>query len=98
MRVARYDDPQAFSAAVMELLLRNEAINNLIIGLTARLSFPTDALLCTVAERDAVVAAGLMTPERPLALTDAPRGALEALVEEFSRAGLWLPGVIGTPR
>jgi uncharacterized protein len=95
MRVTRYDDPQEFSAAAMEILLRDEAANNLIIGLLARLTYPADAMLCTVADGDQVVAAGLMTPGRPMALSEAPAQAIQALVEELAKEGVSLPGVIG---
>ena len=96
MRIERYEDPQAFLRDAMELLLRNEAANNLIIGLAERLRYPTEALLCTVRDGQAVVAAALMTSPRPLVLSDAPADAIDALERELTNQVVAVSGVIAT--
>lgn len=97
MKVERLTDAQRFLAEAEELLMRDEARHNLILGIAWTLrrapDFYREPRFWLVRDGDDVVAAALRTPPYHLALAQ-PRdsGALAALAEGIEEE---LPGVVG---
>jgi GNAT superfamily N-acetyltransferase len=100
MRVRTFHDPAAFRAAADPLLLAQEALNCLVIGLAATLDAGQDGTFLGVVEDGGgtPVLAALRTPPRFLVLSAAvgdPRAAAEALAAHWAASGSPLPGVSG---
>jgi uncharacterized protein len=90
-----------FSEIVVPLLLRDEARNNLALGIVGTLrehpeAYTEPAKLWTVRSRGEPVAAALRTPPHHLVLTDPQTDAtLDALTEALLRGDVRIPGVVG---
>lgn len=99
MKVVRYPAPQAFLDAAEPFLLADEARNNLLLGVPARLNArgPDAArgvYLATAVDGDDVVAAAMMTPPWRLVLSAAARpGAIGRLAEDVATVQPAPPGV-----
>ncbi len=102
MEIDRYTDPSLFLSDVEPYLLRHEAENNLMFGLTNELIDnrqrygDEEPILLAVTDDNTVVAAALQTPPHNLVLSyPSDSSALEILAEELHRAAINLPGVTG---
>lgn len=90
----------AFRQFTDPLLLKDEARNNLILGITGTLIDHPDAYpefhLWAVEEPGGPVAAAVMTPPRPLILADAARyEAIDLLAAAIADSNLTVPRVLG---
>ena len=99
MRVVPFHNPARFAEHVTPMLLRNEAENNLILGLVYQLAAggqPAESLMGAVDEGDGQpLAAAVMTPTHPLVLTRAPEQAFGLLVRHLKDANPSPPAVRG---
>ena len=102
MQIDRYADPSLFLSDIEPYLLRREAENNLIFGLTNELIRnrqrygDEEPVLLGVTDDGTVVAAAIQTPPHNLVLSyPSDSSALEILAEELHRAAINLPGVTG---
>jgi predicted GNAT family acetyltransferase len=103
MLVTVYPQASAFLNRTRGLLLKHEALNNLILGLSLRLlaqpeRFKVPPYLATVEDPQGGVLIAGMTPPRVLLLaTEGPvsTAALEALAQKVAQDGFKLPGVHG---
>ncbi len=98
MQLARYHDVKAFGKHVLPKLLKNEAQNNLMIGILLRAMAkdePVDWLMATVEEEREIVLVALMTPPRNILLdgSEDPQ-ALALLCESVEQC----PGVFAPKR
>ncbi len=103
MRLTNHPTAQAFLDTAQEALLRHEAENNLILGITNRVrdggSYGADPpLFLTVEDGGKIVSAAIRTPPYNLILhCDRDRlDALDAIVDHLIEIGHDLPGVHGT--
>lgn len=99
-----YPNVDAFLAKTQKILEQNEAANNLMLGLSLRLSrFPAlvkTPYFATVTEKDELVLAAMMTPPRALVLYNHRPDwgdALKHLVQELAARQWPLHAVIGPP-
>ena len=99
--LAMYDAATAFRDCVQPFLMRNEAANNLILGLTSGLitspgNYPEPPYLAAVEAAGAVLVAALRTPPYRLILstTDYP-AALDLVAADLQARAPDLPGVTG---
>lgn len=87
MRANRYRDAAAFTQRVMPLLMRDEAVNHLILGILWELSGGSaspskqEPLLCAVEEDDGEVIGVAINTAISLLLTNMPPAAMEALLD-----------------
>ncbi|NUM52648.1 MAG: GNAT family N-acetyltransferase [Candidatus Hydrogenedentes bacterium] len=104
MDVRFYNDLATFDAIVRPFLLRNEAENNVMLGvLRRRLAALRNGvqldveppLLCIIANGGDVVGAAIQTPPYGLNLTQLCPDASDALVEALSSRSVMLNGVHG---
>lgn len=100
MEARSFADPALFRRIADPLLLRNEARNNLIIGITGTLvtrpEVHPEFHLWLVEASDRPVAAAAMTPPHNLMLADpATEEALASLVEAVAASGVDVPGALG---
>jgi GNAT superfamily N-acetyltransferase len=111
MIVRRYTDPVAYRDRVAPFLAREEAANNLPLGIVYRLAEPAHRerqppLLALVEEEGEVVLVMIMTPPHNVIVVGPadnlpptqplrPRGALDAAVAFLLREDISPPGVIG---
>lgn len=100
METRSFDDPALFRRAADPLLLRQEARNNLILGVTGILVTKPEVYpefhLWLVEESEAPVAAAAMTPPHNLILSEPEaEEALDSLVDAVARSGLDVPGILG---
>lgn len=100
MRVRRFGDAAGFMAAAGAFLLREEALNNLPLGILS--TFRTnpghypDPYFLAVEDGEAVVAAAIRTPPHNLILTETARpDALPWIADHAASTFGTLPGVIG---
>ena len=97
--IERFDEPAAFLSAAEASLLRDEARNNLFLGLAQRLGQPPPlgvAEAYVVRGRDgAPVAVAVRSERRGLVVSDGPADALAALADEIVDAGVALPAANG---
>lgn len=98
----RHANAHAFLATVQTELMRDEAANNLMLGLALNLTHaapPQPPYLATVQNGAALCAAAVMTPPANLVLYVAPDAtqadALQAIVDDLSTRGASVPGVVG---
>jgi uncharacterized protein len=103
MNVTNYTTADEFLAVALEPLLREEAKNNLILGISMRIrdggSYGDDPpLFVTVGDGDSIVATAIQTPPHNLIVHCEPErlGALDAIVTHLIDCGHALPGVNGT--
>src|SRR3954466_16363078 len=99
MRVIRFDDREQFACRVMPLLLRDEAANCFFIGFIPTLpEKPHDVLLIAVEDDAAeIVAVGVMSPRRHLALSSASPLAIDASGDYLLDHDIHPPGVQTRP-
>jgi GNAT superfamily N-acetyltransferase len=102
MLARRPSDPTEFLATATPLLLRDEARNNLILGiggvLRDRPGYYPDFHLWLVEEGTEVIGAALQTPPYNLVLGQpADDAAGAALADAIAGEGIELPGVVGAP-
>ncbi len=102
MRVIRHPDAPSFLSAAGDFLYRDEAENNLALGIAETLDGnpryygDTPPYFATVVEGGRTVGAVLRTPPHNLLLTRIPEAALGPVGEDVEAAGMApLPGVIG---
>jgi len=102
MKLTAYKQASEFLAAALDTLLRDEAKNNLIVGIADRVRhgrrYGDEApIFLTVQDGDEVVAAALRTPPYNLIVHCEPGqiDALDQMVEYLSSADPQLPGVNG---
>jgi len=107
VHVVRFDDAATFLARAQAFLLREETANNLILGVSGRLSRqpmppprrPNVYLAIVEGEESTVVAAAMMTPPHNLVLShvsdDAAGDAMRALATDLFAAQQVLPGAGG---
>jgi predicted GNAT family acetyltransferase len=98
MHVIQYNDAKAFATDAMDMLMRAEAQNNLIIGRTLRFiekGLPEDVLLIGVRENGACVAAAMMTPPHRLVITDASSDAVDVVARWIHENQIPIPGFCG---
>jgi predicted GNAT family acetyltransferase len=97
MNVKRFE-PDEFYRLAQSMLLRREAENNFIIGLTQTLrlesSNPDHLFLIAFDESDPMAAA-VQTPPHPLILTRGSDAAMDALTEFIIKNNVQIPGVGG---
>jgi hypothetical protein len=102
MRIIRYQDPAAFQRRVLPLLMRNEAMNNLMIGVLTDVVNGTQAfallkhpLFCAVENEAGEVIAAAKYTRSHLVLTDADPLAIDALVDDLSASAESFPAACG---
>lgn len=103
LQVVRYDAAERFLATVQEALVRREAANGLLLGITINLaaggSYGDDPpLFASVHDGGRMVLAAIRTPPHKLIVApcdDAPADACEQLAGRFAAERLSLPGVLG---
>lgn len=103
MNLTRFTSSQDFSARAEAFLVRHEAQNNLMLGLTASLAlnpnlYGSQPYFAVVEDMDTgrVRAAALMTPPHRVTLSfDAPREALEIIARDVYDFRPDTPGVVG---
>ena len=102
MQVVTYTDPAVFLERTRDFLEREEAFNNLPLGILGRLGTPTadspNPFLATVEEEGELVLVALMTPPRrliPYSDRGAPQEALTALAGYLEESDWSVPGVLG---
>lgn len=100
IEVRTFGDPVRFRQFADPLLLKEEARNNLILGITGTLIHQPEIYpefhLWAVEEPGAPVAAAAMTPPRPLVLADpAKYEAIELLAAAIADSRLTIPRVLG---
>ncbi|HLT20250.1 MAG TPA: GNAT family N-acetyltransferase [Thermomicrobiales bacterium] len=101
MKLRRYRDAREFEAVTRDFLLRDEAANCLILGITGDLLNTTlysdyTPYLVTVELGGEIVAAALRTPPHNLQLSLAPPEAAALLAADALQEHADLPGVQGT--
>jgi hypothetical protein len=102
MRVNRYQNAAEFTERVTPLLMRDETVNHLMLGILSDLSrgSPTQAargpLLCDVEEEHGVPIAAAASTGLSLVLTDMPPGAMDALVDFLASEKISIPKTCGT--
>jgi predicted GNAT family acetyltransferase len=85
MQVTRFPDPRSFLARAEPFLLRAEAENNLMLGITGTPRyFGADAYLATVDRGGAVVACALRTPPFKAVITAGEPSAIDSLVIDLA--------------
>jgi predicted GNAT family acetyltransferase len=101
MKLATYNTADQFLKVTRDWLVRDEAANNLMLGIALRLGrSAVPCYLATVNNGKEVVLAALLTPPFPITLnspTEAPDEALEALIRYLIEAGAPIPSVSGPP-
>jgi len=105
MIATTYQSANEFLLKTQKVLEKNEAANNLILGLCLRLSyFPnlikTTPYFATVMDKDELVLAAVMTPPRQLVLySQQPDGskALRILTQDLHTNHWLVPAVLGYP-
>ncbi|MBW3667007.1 MAG: hypothetical protein KY394_05360, partial [Actinobacteria bacterium] len=100
MEARSFADPALFRRSADPLLLRHEARNNLILGVTGTLVTRPEVYpefhLWLVEECDEPVAAAAMTPPQNLLLADPDtEAALASLAEVIAGSGVDMPGILG---
>ncbi len=101
MEVHRYSDPQAFYDATRDVLLENEAANNLIFGIVNTMIerpevYAGDNYMAAVTEGDELVGVAYRTPPHNLVLSyDMPKAAVELVAADYAMRGDELPGALG---
>lgn len=93
-------DPKAFAARVAPFLARRPVEHNLVVTLLSRTlagePLADDLLLACVEDvSGALACVALRTPLRPLVVSRASQGAVDALSLGLARSGIDLPGVTG---
>lgn len=105
MIVTIYPNANKFLAKTQAVLEKNEAANNLILGLSLRVSrfLPVvqhPPYFATVTDNDDLLLAAMMTPPRSLVLSTGLadwREPLERLIQEVAAHNWPIPGVTGSP-
>ncbi|GIK41184.1 MAG: acetyltransferase [Chloroflexota bacterium] len=105
MIVTIYPNANKFLAKTQAVLEKNEAANNLILGLSLRVSrfLPVvqhPPYFATVTDNDDLLLAAMMTPPRSLVLSTELadwREPLELLIQEVAAHDWPIPGVTGSP-
>lgn len=92
-----------FTAEAEPLLLRDEAANGLILGVSSVLRAEPERAALLAVSRDLegeprAGSAALQVRDANLVLAHAPAGSVELLARELSRRGADLPGVVGPAR
>lgn len=101
IEVKYHKNTVAFRDSITEFLQRNEAENNLILGLVDSLAKdPTHysdqaPLLLSILENNNTVAAALMTPPYNLVVTQAQPIHSNALIESLIDHNIHIPGILG---
>jgi len=95
----RYFSVDAFSSDVLDLLLKNEAENNLLISMLTegKSKGSADWLMAAIADSGGIVLAAFCSKPFNLLLYEpenGPEGAAELLAREIRRIGFDLPGVL----
>lgn len=95
MKLTAYATADQFLKMTRDWLVREEAANNLMLGIALRLKqSPTPCYLATVSEGKDLVLAALLTPPFPVMLNsprEAPDEALELLAHHLLEAGAPIP-------
>ena len=89
--IHRFSDATAFLEHVQPLLLRNEAENNLILGVVRTLidqpgRYTETPYLASLEDDVTPIACAIRTPPFPVALTRMPQEALEVVVRDLETA------------
>ena len=101
MRVQRFHDPALFDQRVRPLLMRNEANNNLILGMLAEILAGTrdvsqvTPLYCAIENEVNETVAAVMSTGPRLILTDADNDAIAALIDHLAADPYALPAACG---
>jgi predicted GNAT family acetyltransferase len=99
MRLESHEDPQEFYHAVSEMLLRNEAANNIMLGSVPQLKIGEGHKLWSFRDNsDAVLGAAMMMSKRPLDITEAPDEAIELLADHLIETQVMVPSVVAPDR
>ncbi|MBU0639000.1 MAG: GNAT family N-acetyltransferase [Planctomycetes bacterium] len=98
MEVQQFDRPAEFTEAARPLLMQDEAVNGLMIGIAQALCagerVAAQPFLAIVRDGMAVVAAALMTPPRSLILSHASADASRQLAVRLGGSAWRVPGVV----
>lgn len=103
MEFLHYTDPGEYRKAVESYLVRDEAKNNLMVGIVLQLSNRGIAasdpelapFLCAVKDQGEVIAASVMTPPYNLVLTDCPQPTVDLIASGVHNMGRRIPGFLG---
>lgn len=103
MKVSRHEGVDVFAEVVRDFLLKNEAENNLLLGLISDMQADPhlyqERLLFSVSEEDDVQAVAIMTPPHPVVISSsAHENAGRVLAEYLQDDGIVPPGVNGPKR
>lgn len=102
MRLHRHEGIASFLRYAREYLERNEALNNLILGLATRIkndpTYHEEVYLATITDHGEIVLAALMTVPYKLLVygeSSISKEISEILVEDLLKGGYQIPGVLG---
>ncbi len=102
MKLLWHKEIDTFLALTQESLESQEALNNLMLGISLRIKeephYYQDVLLATVTDRGGLVLAALMTPPQKLVVYGQGEGlgrAVQILSQSLAAQGFTLPGVVG---
>src|SRR5262245_18325533 len=99
VEVHRFDDAASFRETAMPYLVADEALHNLLLGISSTIVEKPDLYelvdLCAVKDEDEVVLAALRTSPYNLVLgRPSSEGALQTLTDRLLEEGQDLPGVV----
>ena len=100
IQTKQYNNVSEFLDENETLLLRNESMNNLILGLSDSIlrqkRNSNSPLFFSVLENSKIIGQAIRTdPEKPLAITDLRNEAIESLVKFLDKESVKLQGVLG---
>lgn len=102
LRLKRHTDIDSFLDRALIHLEKEEALNNLMLGLSLRIqqdpAYYQDILLATVSEDDCLVLATMMTvPEKLLiyAVSGGKEAAVKFMIDYLKTQNILIPGVVG---
>lgn len=100
IRVRAFEDPGAFAAHAESWLLRDEAANNLLLGILRRplLAGPEPAWFASLEDDGTIVGCAFRTPPFKLGVTAMPDAAVPPLVAAVHDVYASLPAVLGSER
>jgi predicted GNAT family acetyltransferase len=100
MKIIKYQCIEDFLRDSEELLMENESLHNLILGLAFNMRdkvfIPVNPLVYSVKDGDKIIACALISSdEKPLMLTKMPPKALDLLIQDLVELHAKLAGVVG---
>lgn len=105
MKLIRFNQAQLFLEKIEDFLVKEEAVNNLLLGLLYGLvqsekkgSAVTDTYMCSIQDSDDNLVMTILMNQRNLILYGEGREidkAIDTAINDISNAGLEIPGIVG---